>query len=65
MNEYVYVVTSVEMGWDCVCGVYKTAEAAYRSCFRYDETGMTLEEMEALVEDGDTSYVVHTKRLEA
>jgi hypothetical protein len=64
MREYVYVVTSVEMGWDCVCGVYKTPESAYRSCFHDNEEGLTLEEMEARVEDGDTSYVVHAKRLQ-
>ena len=64
MTDYVYVVTNVEMGWDCVCGVYKTSESAYRSCFN-DEDGLTLEEMTAKVEDGDTSYVVSAKLLRA
>lgn len=64
MTEYVYVVTSLEMGWDCVCGVYKTSESAYRSCFEHD-SGLTLEEMTAQVEDGDTSYVIFTKLLRA
>lgn len=53
------------MGWDCVCGVYKTSEAAYRSCFHDNDFNLTLEEMTEQVENGDTVYVVHTKRLEA
>lgn len=65
MTEYVHVVTHLEMGWDNVCGVYKTSEAAYRSCFRYNEDKLTLEEMIRQVEDAETSYIVHTKRLEA
>lgn len=63
MTEYVYVVTGVELGWDCVCGVYKTSESAYRRCFDGDD--LTLEEMIAQVENGDTSYVVSAKPLRA
>lgn len=63
MTEYIHVVTSTEMGWDCVCGVHRTEEGAYRSCFHDDEE-RSLEEMRELVDNGDTSYVVHTKKLE-
>lgn len=58
----VYVVTNVEMGWDCVCGVYEKLDDAYRSCFSYNPLNLTLDQMEAMVEDGDTSYVVHAKK---
>lgn len=63
MSQYVYVVTSLEMGWDCVCGVYTNVDSAYRSCF-HDDVERTVEEMRDLVENGDTSYVVHSQRLE-
>lgn len=32
MSQYVYVVTDVELGWDCVCGVYLTEEEAIAEC---------------------------------
>lgn len=63
MTDYVYVVTHLEMGWDNVCGVYKTSEGAYRSCFHDNPDGFTLEEMTRQIEDGETEYVVHHKRL--
>jgi len=59
----VYVVTHVEMGWDCVCGVYTSEGAAIRSCFADNEGDLSYEQMESLVNDGDTSYVVHYKTL--
>lgn len=65
MTKYVHVVTNLEMGWDNVCGVYESEESAYRSCFHDNPDNLSLDEMQALVEDGDTQYVVHTKRLEA
>jgi hypothetical protein len=61
--KYVYVVTSVELGWDCVCGVYENVEDAYRSCFDGNPLNLSLEQMETMVEDGDTNYVVHAKKL--
>lgn len=64
MSDYVFVVTHLEMGWDNVCGVYKTSESAYRHCFHDNPENLTLEEMTAMVEDGDTSYVVSAKKLE-
>jgi hypothetical protein len=63
MNEYVYVVTNVEMGWDCVCGVYQSEESAYRHCFHDNDDGLTLEEIIEKVDDGDTSYVISAQRL--
>lgn len=32
MDQYVYVVTDNELGWDCVVGVYRTEEAAILRC---------------------------------
>lgn len=64
MTNYVFVVTNLEMGWDNVCGVYQTSESAYRYCFHDNPDNLTLEEMTELVENGDTSYVVHAQRLE-
>lgn len=63
MGDYVYVVTHLEMGWDCVCGVYKDYQKAVLSCFWDDDR--SLEEKAVEIEDGDTSYIIHTKRLEA
>lgn len=64
MSEYVYVVTSTEMGWDCVCGVYESQESAYRRCFHSNEDGLSLEEMMEQVDDGDTPYVITAQRLQ-
>lgn len=61
MSEYVHVVTGLEMGWDCVCGVFTEYDDAVMSCF-HDDTLSFAEKIEA-VEGGDTSYVIHTKRL--
>lgn len=57
-GEYLYIVTNVEHGWDCVCGLYVDSDAAYLRCA---ENGETLEEITQLVEDGDTAFVVHRK----
>lgn len=61
--KYVFVVTSVDMGWDCVCGVYENRTDAYRSCFERDSK-LTIEQMINTVECGDTSYVVSAKKLQ-
>lgn len=65
MTEYVYVVTHLEMGWDCVCGVYKTYEGALRHVFSDpSHTEMTEEELEDLYNSGnDECYVIHDKKL--
>jgi hypothetical protein len=57
----VYVVTSTEMGWDCVCGVFLSEESAVRSCFHDNPDNLTLEDMAYMVDDGDTSYVITYK----
>jgi hypothetical protein len=63
MSDYVYVLTSIEMGWDCVCGVYTNYDDAVRYCMHGED--IPLAEMAEKIEDGDTSYVIHTKRLNA
>lgn len=62
MSSYVYVVTSTEMGWDCVCGVYKDYQKAVESCYWGDD--LSFEEKEAEIDNGDTPYVIHHKKLE-
>lgn len=66
MVDYVYVVTDVELGWDCVCGVYLTEEEAEDSC-KPDQ-----EEYEADKEWWDKrlnsqgmydTRIIHTKKL--
>lgn len=65
MTDYVYVVTHLEMGWDCVCGVYKTNLGALRHVFCDPEhREMTEEELETLYEEDDNScYIIHSNRL--
>jgi hypothetical protein len=62
MAQFVYVVTHLEMGWDCVCGVYTDYRKAVESCYWDDERAF--EEKEREVENGDTCYVIHHKKLE-
>lgn len=65
MKETVYVVTGLELGWDCVCGVYRTFESALRYIFQEPEhKTMTVEELEELYDEGDSSYIIHDERLE-
>lgn len=65
MTEYVYVVTHLEMGWDCVCGVYKTNEGALRYIFPEPEHAlMTEEELEDLYNEDNQECIIHAKRLE-
>lgn len=54
----VYIVTNVEYGWDCVCGVFVDLDEAYIRCA---EGGETLEEIRKLVQNGDTGFVIHKK----
>lgn len=64
MSEYVYVVTNIEMGWDCVCGVYKTNEGALRHIFPDAEHAeMTEDELEDLYNNENECCVIHCKRL--
>ena len=64
MTQYVYVVTDIEMGWDCVCGVYKTYEGALRHIFPDPEhQEMTVGELEDLYNDANECCIIHEKRL--
>lgn len=65
MTEYVHVLTHVEMGWDCVCGVFESLDGALRHVYEDDQEGMTTEELEARFDEEHSCYVIHTKRLEA
>ena len=56
MIKYVYVVTNVEDGWDCVRGVYTTEELAkdyLRQC------GVSEEE----IENDESTYIIHKETL--
>lgn len=64
MTKFVYVVTGLELGWDCVCGVYSDYERALVSIFYDNEDGLTVDEMEEQYDAGDTGYIIHTKRME-
>lgn len=64
MTEYVYVVTGLELGWDCVCGVHRTYEGALRYIFQEPEhKEMTEAELEELYEECDSGYIIHDERL--
>lgn len=62
MASYVYVVTHLEMGWDCVCGVYKDYRKAVESCYWDDDR--SFEEKESEIDCGNTAYVIHHKKME-
>lgn len=62
--KYVYVVTSTEMGWDCVCGVYEKEEDAYSRCYPYNPHNLNHKQIKALVDDGETAYVITVRKLE-
>ena len=70
----VYVVTNVEMGWDCVCGVFSTVEGLagfFAPEDDWDENGyikkdspfynMSLDELKDRIQLGP--YVIHDKNL--
>lgn len=65
MTQYVHVVTGLELGWDCVCGVYKTYEGALRYIFCEPEHAeMTEAQLTELYEDdSDCQYIIHDKKL--
>lgn len=65
MTQYVYVVTGLELGWDCVCGVYKTYEGALRYILNEPEhEGLTEEQLTELYEaDQDCQYIIHDEKL--
>lgn len=66
MSEYVYVVTHLELGWDCVCGVYTSYEGALRYVFPNPEhEEMSAEELEDLYNDDNRSCIIHQERLES
>ncbi|UOL48454.1 hypothetical protein QGX12_gp031 [Pseudomonas phage Kremar] len=65
MKQTVYVVTGLELGWDCVCGVHRTFESALRYIFNdVEHKDMTVDELEELYDEGDSSYIIHDERLE-
>lgn len=66
MRQTVYVVTGLELGWDCVCGVYKTYEGALRYILCEPEhKDLTEEQLSELFEsrEGDYSYIIHDETL--
>lgn len=64
MSEYVYVVTSLEMGWDCVCGVYQTNDGALRYIFEDDHEDQTEEQLQKRYDDSENdNLIIHSKRL--
>ncbi|QYW06667.1 hypothetical protein uav_136 [Pseudomonas phage UAVern] len=64
MTDYVYVLTHLEMGWDCVCGVYMSLDGALRSIFEDECEGKSTGELEDRYNNEDTCYIIHKKRLE-
>lgn len=62
MKKIVYVVTGLELGWDCVCGVYEQYESAIKSLF--DDEDISIEEMIEQYEDGRLDYIIHEKYLQ-
>lgn len=66
MTEYVYVVTNSELGWDCVCGVFKSNEGALRYIYNEPEhASLTEAEMEAMLDDNHMCYYIDCQPLEA
>lgn len=65
MTQYVYVITGLELGWDCVCGVYKTYEGALRYILCDPEhEELTEEQLTELYEaDQDCEYIIHHQSL--
>lgn len=65
--SYVYVVTDVELGWDCVVGVYSTNELAEAACKPHPDDYAEVKEWydKHLNKDGmfDTR-VIHHKKLD-
>lgn len=65
--SYMYVVTDVESGWDCVVGVYSTEELAEAAC-RPDPQEL-MEDPEFWMEHLDSNgmfntRVIHCKKLD-
>ena len=67
MSKTVYVVTSTDLGWDCVCGVYATYELAEKACKpseeEYNEDPEWYDKhlnSEGMFDD----YIIHVKKLE-
>ena len=66
MAEYVHVVTGLELGWDCVCGVYKTYEGALRYILcEPSHEDLTEDQLGELFEshEGDYGYIIHDETL--
>lgn len=64
-KQTVYVLTHLEMGWDCVCGAYKSYEGALRHIYN-DHQEKTFEELVDMWDDddGESMYVITERKLE-
>lgn len=66
MDNYIYIITNVEMGWDCVCGAYFSKESVldyFSEIYSDGELeGMTFDEVFEYVEGGP--WVIHLTRLQ-
>lgn len=66
-----YVITNVEMGWDCVCGVYETIEGVV-GCFEefdneyFDQIEELTDEEEIIrgLHDLFDVYVIHKQTIQ-
>ena len=59
----IYVVTNVEMGWDCVCGVFSTLDKLIKYFMEgsgYGEDITTLDELKGVINE---CYVIHEEVL--
>ena len=55
-NELVYVLTSTELGWDCVMGVFKSEEGLLDYINENSDTPInSIDDIESVYD----SYVVH------
>lgn len=65
MSKTVYVVTSTDLGWDCVVGVYPTYELAEAACKPEPDEAQWFKDKGYLDADGmfDT-HIIHTKGME-
>ena len=62
MAKKVFVVTDVENGWDCVCGVYSTKAKAIKEGVFYGET--PTKEEKAAFNRGESTRIIHEEYLD-
>lgn len=65
MSQTIYVVTSVDLGWDCVIGVFSTIEAAENACKPHPDEAQWFKDEGYLNDEGmfDTHFI-HAKILD-